>query len=95
MSLFLRAYCIKGGFGQCLMVGRDSYFQIGGHAVIKEKIVENLALVQLASTKDYPVYAISGKGIINMRMYRNGIKSVFQGWSKSFATGSTMTNPCC
>ncbi|TXC85648.1 glycosyltransferase [Metabacillus litoralis] len=83
----------KGGFGQSLLCKRTSYFAIGGHESIKGEVVENLAFVQHASARNNSVYAVGGYDVINMRMYHNGISSVFKGWGKSFASGSKKTQP--
>ena len=40
-----------------------------------------------------PVNLFSGKGIINFRMYPDGISQLFEGWSKNFGSGAKSTNP--
>ncbi|WP_226669993.1 glycosyltransferase [Metabacillus litoralis] len=92
-TLFSNKATIRGGFGQCLMSERDTYFELGGHESIKGEVVENLAFIQRAASYNYKVHAIGGNDVINMRMYQDGVISVFKGWSKSFASGSKMTHP--
>ncbi len=82
----------RGGFGQCLICEKEAYFAIGGHESIKGEIVENLALIQHASSKGISAHSYSGKAVISMRMYQDGIGSVWKGWGKSFASGSTRTS---
>lgn len=92
-TLFSKILNQNGGFGQCLICKRSTYFEIGGHKSIKGEVVENLAFVQYAASLDYSVYAVGGYDVINMRMYKDGLISVFNGWGKSFASGSKMTKP--
>ncbi|MFZ3591654.1 glycosyltransferase [Bacillus sp. DJP31] len=90
--LFANLIKTTGGFGQCMIVNRDLYFQIGGHKVIKHEVVENLSLVKHAASLGFSTKAISGFGILSMRMYKEGIGSLFNGWGKSFAAGSKKGN---
>ncbi|WP_185806890.1 glycosyltransferase family 2 protein [Bacillus salinus] len=82
-----------GGFGQLLICKKEIYVTLGGHEAIKEQIVENFAFCQLAISKGFYARAIVGKNIINMRMYQDGIVSVFKGWAKSIASGAKKTSP--
>ncbi|WP_335870847.1 glycosyltransferase [Bacillus sp. 2205SS5-2] len=82
-----------GGFGQCLLCEKDSYFQLGGHKSISGEIVENLALLNAFKQQGKIIEAYSGKDVLNMRMYSASLPSVFFGWAKSFATGAKNIQP--
>lgn len=82
-----------GAFGPSLLCSRDFYFGIGGHESVKESLMENIDLGKLVLEKDRPVSLLSGKDSLHFRMYPDGIRSLIQGWSKSFATASGSTHP--
>ncbi|MFY4776751.1 glycosyltransferase [Metabacillus sp. RGM 3146] len=78
----------KGAFGQCLICRKDEYFLLGGHEAIKSEVVENMAMGKMAALKGKKVFSMSGKKAISMRMYPNGLKELFRGWAKSFASAA-------
>lgn len=77
-----------GGFGPCAICLRDDYFSIGGHEAVKNSVVENSVLGSIFRSQDHTVSCYGGKGTISFRMYPDGLKNLFGGWSKSFAAGS-------
>ncbi len=87
-SIWGKLFGLSGGFGQCMVCSRTDYYHLGGHETIKEAIVEHFTFARFAKKQGQFVSAISGKGMINMRMYPDGFKSFIQGWSKSFASGA-------
>ncbi|QPC46539.1 glycosyltransferase [Mangrovibacillus cuniculi] len=91
-QLFRSKDSTVGGYGQALVMNRNTYIGIGGHEAIHEEVVENLALIQQVKSRNLPVQAYIGKDIIHMRMYPNGWSELVNGWSKSFAKGAMMTN---
>ena len=81
-------------FGPCQVIHRDDYWMIDGHACAKSAILEDIVIGQhLLEKTGKPIRAISGKGSIEFRMYDEGISQVIEGWSKNFATGSTLIQP--
>lgn len=78
----------KGGFGPCAICLRDDYFSVDGHQSVKDSVIENSMLGRILGAQGYPVSCYSGKGTIYFRMYPDGLKNIFAGWSKSFAAGS-------
>lgn len=81
-----------GAFGPTLLCSRNSYFQVGGHKRVRHNIMENIALGQVFIEQEFPVQLYSGKNILHFRMYPDGIAHLFEGWSKSFASGSVATH---
>jgi 4,4'-diaponeurosporenoate glycosyltransferase len=82
-----------GSFGPCILSNKDDYFLSGGHKKIEGALMDDLALGEAFLEKNLPVHCLGGKGIISSRMYPEGIKSLIEGWCKSFALGSKSTHP--
>lgn len=82
-----------GAFGPSFLCTRAAYFNVGGHKEVRDKIMENVALGKLFLDRNFPVRIFSGKGTLHFRMYPDGIRGLSEGWSKSFASGSTATHP--
>ena len=82
-----------GFFGPCLICDRCDYFTVGGHAAIHNQIMDDLALGRLFQQFKLPVFSCSGRGTVSFRMYPEGFLSLFEGWTKNFASGATATRP--
>lgn len=80
-----------GGFGPCLVCPRTVYNAIGGHAHVAAATLDHFAFSQACARQGFPVAAVSGRGVLGFRMYPSGLRSLIEGWSKSFATGATST----
>lgn len=81
-----------GAFGPCLLCSREDYDKAGGHEKIKEAVMDDLALGIAMQEAGLPVHCYGGKGLIDFRMYPEGWLSLWQGWTKSFATASRSTH---
>ncbi|KUP06395.1 hypothetical protein Q75_07575 [Bacillus coahuilensis p1.1.43] len=81
---------VLGGYGQCMVISKQTYFTLGGHRSIKSEIVENLSLLQYAKKNGYTLKAFVGKNILHMRMY-SSLSEMTRGWAKSFSKGAIMT----
>ncbi|RKD73618.1 4,4'-diaponeurosporenoate glycosyltransferase [Sinobaca qinghaiensis] len=86
--IFAKQSWAQGGFGPCLLIKREMYWEMGGHECIKSEIVEHLAFARKAQHQGIETRAFSGRGVLNMRMYEARLIDVVQGWSKSFASGA-------
>lgn len=82
-----------GAFGPSLLCSSHAYFQVGGHKKVRSHIMENIALGHVLNEQYFPVQLYSGKNVLHFRMYPDGIANLFEGWSKSFASGSVATHP--
>jgi 4,4'-diaponeurosporenoate glycosyltransferase len=80
-----------GLFGPFLMVDRNAYFEIGGHAAVKGRILENFYMATVFRKRHVPMHCCSGQGVFSMRMYPDGLRSLVEGWSKAFASGAAQT----
>ena len=82
-----------GAFGPCIICNKEEYFAIGGHKAISEAIMDDLALGELFQQHGYQVKNYVGQHIISLRMYPEGFRQLFEGWTKSFGTAYQSTHP--
>ncbi len=68
--------------GQFLLILRDAYEAVGGHAVIASEILEDVALARLVKSQGYGIYFTAPIGIVRARMYRS-VGAMWQGWTKN------------
>lgn len=68
--------------GQFLMILRDVYQKVGGHAAIANEVLEDVALSRRVKQAGYQIYFTAPIGIIRTRMYRN-FSALWQGWTKN------------
>jgi glycosyltransferase involved in cell wall biosynthesis len=68
--------------GQFLMIRRDAYDAVGGHASIPGEVLEDVALAKLVKRAGYRLWFGSGRGIVRVRMYRS-FASMWEGWRKN------------
>jgi glycosyltransferase involved in cell wall biosynthesis len=68
--------------GQFLMIRRDAYDAIGGHASVAGEVLEDVALAQRAKAGGYRLWFGPGKGIVRTRMYRS-FDAMWEGWKKN------------
>jgi glycosyltransferase involved in cell wall biosynthesis len=68
--------------GQFLMVRRDTYEVIGGHASVAGEVLEDVALARRAKSAGFRLWFASGAGIVRVRMYRS-FAAMWQGWKKN------------
>ncbi|KZE64881.1 hypothetical protein AWM68_09540 [Fictibacillus phosphorivorans] len=80
-----------GAFGPCLLIDRGSYTKIGGHEGIKHQVLEHMEMGRVALSQHVKVTCFAGYDAVYFRMYPEGLKSLFNGWCKSFALGSSKT----
>ncbi|MFT5465397.1 MAG: phytoene desaturase [Verrucomicrobiales bacterium] len=80
-----------GLFGQTLLVSRSHYDAVGGHEPVKDKVLENLHLAQHFNEAGIACQSYRGHGVISMRMFPDGFKTLANGWSKGFVSGAAST----
>ncbi len=68
--------------GQFILIRRDAYDAVGGHATIAGEVLEDVALAQLVKRARYPIWFGSGKGFVRVRMYRS-FSAMWAGWKKN------------
>jgi len=91
-NLVMTAGTVPGGlFGQMLLVDRESYRRVGGHAAVQGRTLENFFLAALFREAGIPVHSVTGKGMLAFRMYPGGLRELIEGWTKGFASGAGQT----
>jgi chlorobactene glucosyltransferase len=72
--------------GQCLAFRREAYQAIGGHAAVRDRIVEDVALARLAKQHRRRLLMADGNRLIACRMY-HGWSAVRDGFAKNIIAG--------
>jgi hypothetical protein len=70
--------------GQYILVRRDAYESVGGHAAVADRILEDVALARAFRAAGYKVHFRYGAGAVRTRMYRNW-NELREGWTKNLA----------
>lgn len=70
--------------GQFLLVSREAYDAVGGHAAVSGEILEDVALAKLVKQSGRRIRFRLGTGIVQTRMYR-GLGQMAEGWTKNLA----------
>lgn len=73
---------IAAANGQFLLIRREAYSRIGGHAAIASEVLEDVALARNAKQAGLRLHFASGEGIARARMYRT-FNAMWEGWSKN------------
>lgn len=72
--------------GQCLAFRRRAYEQVGGHAAVKDRIVEDVTFARQIKARGLRLRMADGAGLIVCRMYRDW-PGVRDGFSKNILAG--------
>jgi chlorobactene glucosyltransferase len=78
--------------GQCLFVKRDAYDAIGGHASVKDKVAEDLAIAQRFFLAGCRTTFVVGRKQLSTRMYTS-LRELVHGWGKNFYAGGVDAMP--
>jgi cellulose synthase/poly-beta-1,6-N-acetylglucosamine synthase-like glycosyltransferase len=68
--------------GQFLLMRRDVYESVGGHARFASDVLEDVALAAAAKAAGHRLWFGPGKGIVRARMYRT-FRAMWEGWTKN------------
>jgi glycosyltransferase involved in cell wall biosynthesis len=68
--------------GQFILVRREAYQVIGGHAAFASQILEDVALARRAKQAGFKLFFAPGQGIVETRMYRS-FRAMWEGWTKN------------
>lgn len=77
--------------GQLLMIDKNTYFNIGGHLSVKDKIVEDMEIARIIKSRDFKMITLLGNNLIYCKMYSN-FKESFYGFVKNFYPGFSGNN---
>jgi len=70
------------GVGGFLLVRRDLYERLGGHAAVRGEVVEDLALARAAKRAGHLLPWADGRRLISLRYY-HGAGEMWRGWRKN------------
>ena len=79
--------------GPLILIDRQTYISIDKHLSAKKSIVDDIALGKKLQQMGFQFKLFMGSKDITYRMYGNHFKSLFQGWTKNYATGALKTAP--
>lgn len=68
--------------GQFLLIRRDVYEEVGGHARFADDVLEDVALAKAVKAAGHRLWFGSGKGLVRARMYRS-FGAMWEGWKKN------------
>lgn len=68
--------------GQYILIRRHAYERIGGHAAIRDSIIDDVALAQRALRLGVPVRLLRGEELVRVRMYED-LPALWEGFSKN------------
>jgi glycosyltransferase involved in cell wall biosynthesis len=73
---------LSAGNGQLLAVRREAYYRAGGHAAVKDEVLEDLALVRQFKRTGHRTGMADGTDVANCRMYASD-SDLVAGYTKS------------
>lgn len=68
--------------GQFLLIRREAYRAVGGHAAVAGEILEDVALAIRLKQAGHRIWFESGAGLVQTRMYRS-FRAMWSGWKKN------------
>ena len=72
--------------GQFMLIRREVYEKIGGHASVWNQIVEDQALAERVKWSGYRLVLADGTALISTRMYTS-LSTMWEGWTKNMYLG--------
>ena len=70
--------------GQAMLIRTEAYLETGGHAAVKDRIVEDVELMRLLKKNGKRVRFFAGRHLASTRMHTH-LKQMFNGWARIFA----------
>jgi chlorobactene glucosyltransferase len=75
------------GNGQYMLFTREAYDRIGGHAAVRNNIVEDYNMARLLKKAGMRLRFVTGQDVLGVRMYAS-LAEIWRGWRKNFYTVS-------
>ena len=75
---------IAAANGQFLLIEREAYRRLGGHASVAEKVLEDVELAFLAKRRNVGLRFRYAEDAVSTRMYRSAT-AMIEGWTKNLA----------
>lgn len=73
--------------GQFFLIRRAWYTRVGGHGAVKDRIVEDVALMRILKASGARVRFMAGQHLAQTRMHPD-LRRMFHGWARIFAGSS-------
>src|SRR5262249_42313649 len=70
--------------GQFILVSREAYDAVGGHAAVAKDVLEDVALARAVKLSGRKIYFRYAADAVRTRMYRN-FTQLREGWTKNLA----------
>jgi 4,4'-diaponeurosporenoate glycosyltransferase len=85
---------VSMAFGPCLLIARDDYQAVGGHAhpAVRLQVAEDIALARRMRELGRPVSVLAGGELVGFRMYPDGLGQLVEGWTKMIGNGARLTS---
>ena len=68
--------------GQFLLIKREAYDAVGGHAAVHGAVLEDVALARRVKAAGFRIWFSSGVGTVRVRMYHS-FSAMWEGWKKN------------
>jgi len=68
--------------GQYLLIRRDAYEAVGGHAAVRGEVLEDVALARRAKAAGVGLHFAPDDGMVRVRMYAT-FRAMWEGWTKN------------
>jgi 4,4'-diaponeurosporenoate glycosyltransferase len=68
--------------GQCILIRRETYFRIGGHAQVASSIIEDVDLAAVAKSEQLKLRIIRAENMAHARPYGN-LRAILRGFEKN------------
>lgn len=76
--------------GQFMLWKKDDYIKVGGHEIVKNKVVEDMELARLIKKSNLKVKTLLGGDLVYCKMY-NSFTEAYAGFQKNFYAGFTVS----
>jgi chlorobactene glucosyltransferase len=70
--------------GQFVLVRREVYDAVGGHASVRDRLVEDIGFARVVKGAGYRLVSAMGFDVFRTRMYTN-LRSTWRGWTRIFS----------
>lgn len=80
-------------FGPCVVTTSEAYRAAGGHAAVRDEVLEDLHLGRAFEAAGRRVRCLAGGSAVSFRMYPNGLAQLVEGWTKNLAGGAALVRP--
>lgn len=79
-------------FGQSLLISKETYFAVGGHAAVRGFVLENVNLAHLIHASGARILCLGGRGTLHTRMFPEGLGQMSDSWTKAFIHGAAASD---